>query len=321
MPTPPTGAPQHDRAATPTAGRIVRVLLILAVNVGLVIAATALGSAGGTLPDLTAETLAVHLLPVSAAMGLLLACRRLDFSLPLLFLAAATLRANSFAFPGDPWMRLLLLTGLAAGLALVTTIITWYGRIASALWTALVAVALWALVDFAKAPLLGGSAGWPWTAGVSAALGLLVLGAMLMGLARIVVPPACPPIFQTGSHGLGGLAAAWMVAAAAMVLAAGADAPKALLKAPWLAYPPVLAAAALGGAYVLRGRWGAIEAVVLTAVAHLAWAFTLQADLGDKALNAVVPVAAPLVAVPLYLLLDWLVRQRTGESAPTALVA
>jgi hypothetical protein len=106
-----------------------------------------------------------------------------------------------------------------------------------------------------------------------------------------------------------------------MVLATGADAPKEIAKAPWLAYPPALAAAALGGAYILRGQWGALTAVVLTAVGHLAWTFTLHADLGDKTLNAVVPVAAPLVAVPLYLLLDWLIRQRTGESAPTALLA
>jgi hypothetical protein len=112
-----------------------------------------------------------------------------------------------------------------------------------------------------------------------------------------------------------------MIAAAAMALAAGSNAPKTLLADPWLAYPPVLAAAALGGAYVLRGRWGALEAVMLTVAAHLAWSFALSADLGDKWLDAALPAAAPVAAVPLYLALDWFIRSRTGESAPTALVA
>jgi len=152
-------------------------------------------------------------------------------------------------------------------------------------------------------------------------MGFLLVVAAVLGLSRLVAPPSSPPIFHTGSHGLAGLAAAWAVAAVAMVLAAGADAPKEVAKAPWLVYPPALAAAALGGAYILRGQWGALSAVALTAVGHLVWAFTLHANLGDKTLNAVVPAAAPLVAVPLYLLLDWLIRQRTGESAPTALLA
>ena len=321
MGTPPTGAPDRESSVAPTTGRIVRLLTILGVNLALVFAVTALASAHGSLPNLNAGTLAVHLLPVSAAMGLVLVCRRLDLALPVLFFAAAAMRANPLAFAGDPWLRMLILCGLAAGVAVVSTLVTWYGRIASALWTVLLAGLLWRLPELAKAPPLFGSAGWPWTAAVAASMGFLLVAAAVLGLARLVAPPSSPPIFHTGSHGLAGLAAAWAVAAVAMVLAAGADAPGGVAKAPWLAYPPVLAAAALGGAYILRGQWGALSAVVLTAVGHLAWAFTRHANLGDKTLNAIVQVAAPLIAVPLYLLLDWLIRQRTGESAPTALLA
>jgi len=321
MGSPPTGAPDRESSVAPTTGRIVRILVILGVNLALVFAVTALASIHGSLPDLNAKTLAVQLLPVSAAMGLVLVCRRLDLALPVLFVAAAAMRANPWAFTGDPWLRMLILCGLAAGVAVVSTLVTWYGRIASALWTVLLAGLLWHLPVLAKAPPLLGSAGWPWTAAVGASMGFLLVAAAVLGLARLVAPPSSPPIFHTGSHGLAGLAAAWAVAAVAMVLAAGADAPKEIAKAPWLAYPPALAAADLGGAYILRGQWGALSAVVLTAVGHLAWAFTLQANLGDKTLNAVVPAAAPLVAIPLYLFLDWLIRQRTGESAPTALLA
>jgi len=325
MGTPPTGAPDRESSVAPTTGRIVRILVILGVNLALVFAVTALASVRGTLPDLNAgtlaETLAVQLLPISAAIGLVLVCRRLDLSLPVLFVAAAAMRANPWAFAGDPGLRMLILCGLAAGVAVTSTLVTWYGRIASALWTVLLACLLWRLPVLAKAPPLFGSAGWPWTAAVAASMGFLLAAAAVLGLLRLVAPPSSPPIFHTGSHGLAGLAAAWAVAAVAMVLAAGADPPKEIAEAPWLAYPPALAAAALGGAYILRGQWGAMSAVVLTAVGHLAWAFTLQADLGDKTLNVLVPVAAPLVAVPLYLLLDWLIRQRTGESAPTALLA
>jgi len=322
MGTPPTGAPDRKPSVAPTTGRIVRPLTILGVNLALVFAVTALASVRGALPDLTAKTLAgtlaVQLLPISAAMGLVLACRRLDLALPVLFVAAAAMRASPWAFAGDPWLRMLILCGLAAGVAVVSTLVTWYGRIASALWTVLLAGLLWHLPELAKAPPLVGSAGWPWTA---ASMGFLLVAAAVLGLSRLVAPPSSPPIFHTGSHGLAGLAAAWAVAAVAMVLAAGADAPKEVAEAPWLAYPPVLAAAALGGAYILRGQWGALSAVALTAVGHLAWAFTLHVNLGDKTLNAIVPAAAPLVAIPLYLLLDWLIRQRTGESAPTALLA
>ena len=324
MGSPPTGAPDRESSVAPTTGRIVRILVILGVNLALVFAVTALASTHGSLPDLNAETLAVQLLPVSAAMGLVLVCRRLDLALPVLFVAAAAMRANPWAFAGDPWLRMLILCGLAAGVAVVSTLVTWYGRIASALWTVLLAGLLWHLPVLAKAPPLFGSAGWPWTAAVAASMGFLLVVAAVLGLSRLVAPPSSPPIFHTGSHGLAGLAAAWAVAAVAMVLAAGADAPKEVAKAPWLVYPPALAAAALGGAYILRGQWGALSAVALTAVGHLVWAFTLHANLGDPGapgLNAIVPVAAPLVAVPLYLLLDWLIRQRTGESAPTALLA
>ena len=90
---------------------------------------------------------------------------------------------------------------------------------------------------------------------------------------------------------------------------------------PLAAYPAMLAAAALGGGYVLRGRWGAVEAILLTAAAHLAWSVTVSTDLGSPAANLAVPAAAPLAAVPLLLIIDWAIRRTTSESTPTGLMA
>ena len=79
-------------------------------------------------------------------------------------------------------------------------------------------------------------------------------------------------------------------------------------------------AAALSGAYILRGRWGAPAAVVCACSGHLVWAFAAGTDLGGGVMQAAVPAAAPIAAVPLCLALDWAIRRRTGESAPTALL-
>ncbi|MGB2803019.1 MAG: hypothetical protein WBD52_12030, partial [Phycisphaerae bacterium] len=204
MGSPPTGAPDRKSSVAPTTGQIVRILVILGVNLALVITVTVLASAHGSLPDLNAGTLLVQLLPVSAAMGLVLVCRRLDLALPVLFVAAAAMRANPWAFAGDVWLRMLILCGLAAGVAVVSTLVTWYGRIASALWTVLLAGLLWHLPVLVKAPPLFGSAGWPWTAAVAASMGFLLVAAAVLGLSRLVAPPSSPPIFHTGSHGLAG---------------------------------------------------------------------------------------------------------------------
>lgn len=90
---------------------------------------------------------------------------------------------------------------------------------------------------------------------------------------------------------------------------------------PLLAYATMLAAGAMGGAYMLRGRWGALTAVVLTTLSHLVWSFARSADLGSPTLDIIIPSVAPLVAIPLYLFMDWIIRSQTSESAPTGLVA
>jgi len=320
MKRPPTGAPEGNASGSATSGATARVLVIVGVNLALVLVAVALAYGRGRPPELTWDTFALDLLPLSAAMGLVLVCRRLDLSLPALFVLAAALTSNPHIADGGPWGRLLVVCGICGGIGLIGALVTWHGRISSALWTALVAFLLWRLAKGVM-PAFPGSAVWPPPVALGASLGLLLAGAALLGAARLVLPPSRPPILPSGWRGLPGLAAAWIIAAVALALAGGAEAPRALVKDPLAIYAPALAAAALGGAFILRGRWGAPAAVVLTALGHLAWSFVRSADLGDGLLNLVVSAAAPLAAIPLYLVFDWLIRRRTGESAPTGLLA
>jgi len=302
-------------------GHAARILVILGLNGALVLATLILGSArGGELPSLNTETLAVALLPVSAALGLLVACRRLDFSLPALVALVAVLRANPHILPSEPFTRLGILAGIAAGVCLVSAAVTWYGRISSALWTALVACGLWYFAGAISTWHLLPVGGWPWTAAVTASLGVLAAGAAVLGAAGLANPPALPPIIGSGSRGFPGLACAWIVVGLAIALLAEWDAAKALIDRPGAAYPPILAAGALGGAFILRGRWGALEAVLLTSAAHLAWAFAWSARLPDAWLDAMLPLAAPLAAIPIYLLADAVIRSRRGEGPPTGLL-
>jgi len=122
-----------------------------------------------------------------------------------------------------------------------------------------------------------------------------------MGLVSL---PSLPPIIRSGSKGLWGLASAWVIAGMAVAVASQSELSTAHTGKPELAYPTMLAAGAMGGAYILRGRWGALTAVVLTSLSHLVWSFAQFADLGSPLLNIIVPAAAPLVAIPLYLFMD-----------------
>ncbi len=303
---------------------LLRVLVALALNLALVLAVAVLASKHEGLPELTANTLLVGLLPVSAAMGLLVACRRMDFSLPALFILAAMLRANRFAMSDHgATARLAVTAGLCAGVCLAAAVVTWYGRIASALWTALVALGAVAIAAKAK-PLpvpLTTVAGWPWPAAVGASMGFLLLGAVVLGAGRVVSPPSRPPLVGSGIRDLAGLAAAWVIAGLAVALAAASeDAVKAADDALGV-YSAPLAAAALSGAIILRGRWGAVAAVVLASVGHLVWALATSANLGDRTADLLLPAAGPLAAVPLYLLIDAAIRRWTRESAPTGLMA
>jgi hypothetical protein len=322
------------RPAGPSSGRtypatypprpLLRLLVALAMNLALLVAVTVLASRHKGLPELTAETLMVGLLPVSAAMGLVLVCRRLDLSLPALFVLAAMLRANRFAFEeGAPAARLAAIGGICAGACLVAAAVTWYGRIASGLWTGLVALGATAMAAKAE-PLpvpLGAVEGWPWPVAVGVSMGFLVLGAAVLGGGRLVVPPSRPPLIGGDARGFAGLASAWVIAGLAVALAASSDKAVAASDDPLLVYFAPLAAAALSGALVLRGRWGAVAAVGLASVGHLVWALAWSADLGGREVDLVLPAAAPLAAVPLYLLIDAAIRRWTRESAPTGLLA
>ncbi|MCX5683060.1 MAG: hypothetical protein NT049_05170 [Planctomycetota bacterium] len=308
-------------AATSTGSELARVLAILGVNLIFVMVAVVFTSTGrGKLPDLNFQTLMVGLLPVSAAMGLMLGCRRLDLSLPAVFALMIALRGNPFILHGSEISRMGILCGIGAGLGAASALVTWIGRMASALWTALLAMALWAVLPQVSV-LMPTSGMWAWPVALAAALGALVVGGMAMGLTGMVALPSTPPIIRTGARGLSGLVGAWMVAGVALALAAQSADAKPMAGDPLAAYPAMLAAGALGGAYILRGRWGAVVAVALTCVSHLAWAFTVSTDFGSPLADALVPMAAPLAAVPLYLLVDRAIRSSTSESAPTGLLA
>jgi len=314
---PEAGAPES------TAGsEIARILAILGVNLVLVLVVVIITSTeGGGLPDLNAHTLALGLLPVSAAAGLVLACRRLDLALPMLLALAIALRVRPpELFQGNPPVSLAILCGVCGGVCLLSALVTWFGRIASALWTGLLAIGLWLLVgELGPASCYIG--GWPWPAALGSSLGLLVVGAAALGAMGLVSLPSLPPIIRSGSKGLGGLASAWVIAGVAVALASQSKVLAMEANEPIRAYAPMLAAGAMGGAYILRGRWGALTAVVLTSLSHLVWSFAQFADLGSPLLIIIVLAAAPLVAIPLYLFTDWLIRSQTSESAPTGLLA
>ena len=322
MTRPPTGAPDVPSRRSATLGGLgVRLVVIFGIQLVFLFVVTILGTAGKGLPELSPKTLAVGLLPVSAAMGLLLACRRLDLSLPVLLVLAAMLRANPFALGGGPDARLATVLAIAAGIGAASALVTWYGRIASSLWTALLAVAYVGVAHAVQPLPLVGAGGWPWPAAVGASLGLLVVGAAALGGAGLVRPPSRPPLLASGSGGIGGLVGAWILATVAVALAAASDGAGAAVKDPLLGYLPPVAAAALSGAYILRGRWGALAAVVCACSGHLVWAFAAGTDLGGTVAQAAIPAAAPIAAIPLCLALDWAIRRRTGESSPTALLA
>lgn len=312
----------ESESASPSRGWVARLLIIVTVNVGLVIVTVVWASSGGELPDLNVKTLAIGLLPLSAAMGLVLACRRIDLSLPAILALVFSLRASPHLLPNDPLLRLALLCGLAAGIGLLSALLTWYGRIASALWTAILAFGLWLMAGELEPVLSSRMDDWPWPAAVGASLGLLVIGATLLGATRLVNLPSLPPILRSGSQGLAGLAGAWMFAGAAVALAAQSNVShEAMTTYPLAGYPAILAAMAMGGAFILRGRWGALTAVVLTCVGHLTWSLAWSANFGARLPDAIVPAASPLLAILLYLIADRAIRLRTGESAPTGLLA
>ena len=302
----------------------IRIALILAANAAVAIAALVFVCLGPcVMPDLRMGsplvTMAVATLPASAAFGLMLGCRRIDLSLPMIAALAVGLNASPHFLSFQPIATLGLLCGLGAALAAIGAAVTWYGRISSALWTALVAMALVG-IDAHLGGLGGHREAWSWPWALAASMGLLVGGAALLGMAGLVSPPNLPPILRAGPAGLTGLAAAWVLAAVAMVLAAKSElAPD---KQVLPSYGAILAAGAMGGAYILRGRWGAMAAVLLTSMAHFSWLFAATAFQGGGRNLAciLIPALVPLAVVPAYLVADRLIRTRTGESPATALM-
>jgi len=303
----------------PAGGYLARVLTILGVNAALVIAA-ALLAGGRKLPVLDADTLALSLLPVSAAMGLILACRRIDFSLPMILLLAVNFPTAARWLPADSFLRLLVLVGVCGGIGLTSALVTWYGRIASGLWTALLTLAA-GLTVHVLSPAGAAAGTWPWPWALAVSLGLIVAGAAVLGATGLVCLPSTPPIMRTGSEGLAGLAGAWVLAGGAIALAAQSNAAPASPSDIPMAYPCVLAAGILGGAVILRGRWGALAAVVLTSIAHGACAYAWSIDVGSATAQLALLAGVPLAGLPLYLVIDWIIRRWTGESAPTGLLA
>jgi hypothetical protein len=318
-------------------GEVARLIGVLGINLVLVLVVVIFASSQqGALPDLNRTTLMIGLLPVSAAFGLVLACRRLDLALPMVLALAVALRGHPPKFfPDDPYLQIAAVCGAGAAVGLVSALVTWIGRISSALWTGLLAGGLWLLSQqvggqgpwawpTALVATLTGTTGpelWAWPAALAASLGLLVVGAAVLGATGLVSLPSMPPIIRTGAKGLVGLVGAWVLAGAAVGLAAQSEAAGPLPDQPLAAYAVVLASGALGGAYILRGRWGALVAVLLTSLSHLAWSFAWSADMKSPMLHLGVVAGIPLIALPLYLAVDWLIRRETSESAPTGLLA
>jgi hypothetical protein len=312
--------PQAAGGSPSLSGEFARAIAIVGVNLFLVIAVFILASSErGALPDLDTRTLSIDLLPISAALGLVLACRRLDLSLPAILALAVALRSHPPDFLRvDPPVQVGILCGLCAGICLVSALVTWLGRIASVLWTGLVAICLF---DVAGRLGSGVPGQWPWEGTLAASLGTLIVGAAVLGATGLVSLPSQPPIIRTGSKGLFGLLGAWIVAGVALALASQSQGPGPRTEQPFAAYTVMLAAAAMGGSYVLRGRSGAVLAVLLTCLGHLTWSFAWHARLGSPILDVLIPAGVPLLAIPLYLFLDWSVRRQTSESAPTGLLA
>ena len=135
------------RAPSGTGGYTARILAIVAVNLVLVLAAVILASRGdGKLPDINTQTLAIGVLPVSAALGLMLSCRRLDLSLPVILVLALALQSRRYIVVGAPILPTVTICARAGGVGLASALVTWYGRISSALWTGIVAFGLFLLV-------------------------------------------------------------------------------------------------------------------------------------------------------------------------------
>ncbi|MCX5654631.1 MAG: hypothetical protein NTY65_08305 [Planctomycetota bacterium] len=317
----PEEKPSAGGSTTSAGSELARILAILGINLIFVLVAVVFASSGhGNLPDLNFQTLMVGTLPVSAAMGLMLGCRRLDLALPAVFALMIALSGNSHVLPGDDWTRLGFLCAIAAGIGLLSALVTWIGRVASAFWTALLALVLWMLAQHVTV-VLATSGQWQWPVALAASLCALVVGGVAMGATGMVALPTTPPIIRTGARGLAGLVCAWMIAGIALALAAQSETAKSMADQPMAAYPAMLAAGALGGAFILRGRWGAVVAVALTCAGHLAWAFAVSTDFGNPLADALVPMCVPVAAVPLYLLIDRAIRASTSESAPTGLLA
>jgi hypothetical protein len=303
-------------------GELARIIGVFVANFILLIVIIIVFSYGqqGGLPELNQSTLALDLLPVSAAFGLMLACRRVDLSLPMIFVLLVTLRSHPLDFfPPDPYAQLGVLCGVGGALTLISAMVTWTGRISSALWTVILGCGLWWLSRH-----MGGSASpgpWPWTATLAASLCLLAGGAFILGVTGLVSLPSLPPIIRTGAKGLVGLVGVWVVAGLAMGLAAQSSSASYLPDQPLTAYSGILAAGAMGGAFILRGRWGAVMAVILTSISHMVWFYIWSSPTASPVTHLAVTAGAPLAAIPLYLVFDRFVRRGTSESAPTGLMA
>ena len=301
-------------------GHTARVVAILAVNLALAVFVFVYGStAGSELPSLNTRTMALGVLPISAAMGLMLACRRIDFSLPMVLAFALALATKRYILFGAPFVPFLTTVGIAAALGLVSALVTWYGRISSALWTGILGFSLWLALAVLKVPDPGPGP-WPWPWALLAALAIVAGGAVFLGVTGLVHPPSLPPIIRTGSRGLPGLAVAWVVAAVTAAIASLSSAAQLPADRLQEAYPQVLSAAVLGGGFILRGKWGPVAAVGLACAGHLAWALAYQTHLANATADVLVPAAAPLAVIPLYLGIDRIIRRSTGESAPTGLL-
>ena len=307
------------RRGTAVSGYGARLMAIVAVNLALALGVFVYGSLQSGLPSLNAETLALGVMPVSAAMGLMLACRRIDFALPMILAFALVLATKRYIVLGEPFVPLLTTCLAAAALGLASALVTWYGRISSALWTGLLGFSLWLLLTVMEVPRAGPGP-WPWPWALLLALAVLGGGSAVLGAAGLVSPPTLPPIIRTGMRGLPGLAAAWMLAAVTCALASLSQAAHLSAEEIQGAYPQVLSAAVLGGGFILRGKWGAPTAVGLACLGHLVWSLAYQTRLASEAADLLVPAVAPLVAIPLYLVIDRLIRRSTGESAPTGLL-
>ncbi len=314
-----TGGTASPRGAA-VSGHTARLMAIVAVNVALVLGVFVYGSLeGGALPSLNADTLALGVMPVSAAMALMLACRRIDFSLPMILAFALAFQTKRYIVVGDPFVPLLTTCLIAAGLGLASALLTWHGRISSALWTGILAFSLWLLLTVMDVPRAGPGP-WPWPWALLLVLAVVAGGAALLGATGLVSLPNMPPIIRTGLRGLPGLVAAWVLATVTCALASLSKTAHLSAEEIQAAYPQVLSAAVLGGGFILRGKWGAPTAVGLACLGHLVWAFAYETRLASEAADLLVPAGAPLVAIPLYLGIDWLIRRSTGESAPTGLL-